>query len=71
MNFRFEFVADEFAEVVGELVAVDLLDDFFEEAEYHEFHGVAFGDAALHHVEEFFGIDIPRRGTVRALHIVG
>ncbi len=52
-------------------VAIDLLDDFFEEAEYHEFHGVAFGDAALHHVEEFFGIDIPRRGTVRALYIVG
>ena len=71
MNLRFEFVADEFAQVVGEFVAIDLLDDFFEEAEYHEFHGVAFGDATLHHVEEFFGIDITRRGTVRALHIVG
>ena len=64
MDLGFEFVADQFAEVVGELIAIDLLDHFLEEAEYHELHSVALGNTTLHHIEKLFGIDVTSGSAV-------
>jgi hypothetical protein len=64
MDLGFELVADEFAQVVGEFFAIDFLDHFLEEAEYHELHRVALSNATLHHIEQLFGIDITCGSTV-------
>ena len=57
--------------VFGERFVFDFFNDFFEEAKDHELHGGSARDTALHHVEEFVGIEVTGGGTVGTAHVVG